>query len=235
MITIYTVAYNEDAKLQFMIDHYRSRFPDCHIVLYDNESTDNTASIAKKNNCEIIVHNTNGKHNDELLMNLKNNCWKQANTNWVLVCDPDELLNINEAQLKSEELLGVTIIKPEAYNMVPMKDEPLDLYSIKHGVRSPAHDKCFLFNKNQIVDINYNHGCHVARPQGNITYSKNTYFLYHFHFVNLDFVFDRYQMTVKRFSDINLQNGWGIHCFKTKEELSQIFENLRTNAIRIIE
>ena len=52
-ITIYTLAYNEALIIQFIIDFYRKRFPDCHIVVYDNKSTDNTVEIAKNNNCEI--------------------------------------------------------------------------------------------------------------------------------------------------------------------------------------
>jgi len=32
MITVHTMAYNEEVLIQFMIDHYRSRFPKCHAV-----------------------------------------------------------------------------------------------------------------------------------------------------------------------------------------------------------
>ena len=53
MITVYTMAYNEEVFLQYMIDHYRSKFPNCHIVVYDNQSTDRTIEIALRNNCEV--------------------------------------------------------------------------------------------------------------------------------------------------------------------------------------
>ena len=103
MITVYTMAFNEEILMQFMIDHYRSRFPNCHIVVYDYESTDKTAEIANNNNCEVINYSTNNEVDDEKLRHLKNNCWKNAATDWVLVCDVDEMLDINEQQLIEED------------------------------------------------------------------------------------------------------------------------------------
>ncbi len=76
MITIYTMAYNEDVFLQYMINHYRSRFSNCHIVLFDNESTDNTRQIALDNNCEVKDFKTNNTIDDLKIQHLKNNCWK---------------------------------------------------------------------------------------------------------------------------------------------------------------
>ena len=94
-ITIYTMAFNEELLLPYMIKHYRSRFPNCNIVVYNNNSTDNTKQIAESNNCEVIFYNTNNQVNDDMLRNLKNNCWKTALTDWVVVCDVDEMLNIS--------------------------------------------------------------------------------------------------------------------------------------------
>src|SRR3990167_11265325 len=100
MITVYTITYNESLLIQFMIDHYRSRFPDCRIVVYDNISTDDTVKIALANGCEVIPYDTNGQIQDSHYIQIKNNCWKDAKTDWVLICDMDELLDINTAQLK---------------------------------------------------------------------------------------------------------------------------------------
>src|SRR3990167_3154040 len=111
MITVYTVAYNEELMIQFMIDHYRERFPGCRIVVYDNISTDNTVKIAKENSCEVVPFDTGGAFMDRRNMDIKNSCWKDAKTDWVLMCDLDELLMMNSAQLKTEEQLGTTIIK----------------------------------------------------------------------------------------------------------------------------
>ena len=54
MITIYTIAYNEEVMLPFMIKWYRERFPECKIVVYDNFSTDKTEEIALSNDCQVV-------------------------------------------------------------------------------------------------------------------------------------------------------------------------------------
>ena len=46
MIEIFTICYNEEIILQKFINHYRTRFPNCEITIYDNMSTDNSRQIA---------------------------------------------------------------------------------------------------------------------------------------------------------------------------------------------
>src|SRR3989344_130794 len=113
MITVYTLAYNEQLLIQFMIDHYRARFPGCTIVVYDNMSTDNTVKIAHVNNCKVIPFDTNNQYQESRQVQIRNDCWKKAKTDWVLVCDMDELLDIYEAELKTEEESSATIIRTE--------------------------------------------------------------------------------------------------------------------------
>ncbi|MEK6881196.1 MAG: glycosyltransferase, partial [Nanoarchaeota archaeon] len=79
-ITIHTLAFNEELVLKFMIDHYRARFSECHIVVYDNKSTDKTVEIAKANNCEVREMDTGGVADEEICINIKNSCWKNATT-----------------------------------------------------------------------------------------------------------------------------------------------------------
>lgn len=210
MITIYTMAFNEEVFLQYMIDHYRERFPNCNIVLYDNESTDNTVNIAKLNNCKIINFSTNNEIDDDKIKKLKNNCWKSSNTDWVLICDLDELLDINQESLKKEEENGATIIRSEGWTMVNMEDN-LDLKNIKHGYRSQsetAYDKCMLFNKKYINEINYLPGAHQCSPKGNVKYG-NIYKMYHYRFINPDIEVKKYFSTIERLSEDNKRCGMG--------------------------
>src|SRR5271165_1255231 len=165
MISIFLMAYNEELLIKYMIDHYRTRFPNCFITVYDNESTDNTAKIAAENGCTVIPYPTGGYVDDDKLRNLKNNCWKNATTDWVLVCDTDELLDINEEDLRREDALGTTIIKSEAYNMVNMFDN-YDIAGIDHGTRCESYDKDYLFKRSVLSEINYVHGGHRTNPIG---------------------------------------------------------------------
>lgn len=215
-----------------MLDHYRSRFPDCHVVLYDNQSIDNTAAIAQKNHCEIREYHTNGEVNDELLRNHKNNCWKTAKTNWVLVCDPDELLDITVDDLAREDALGNTIIRSEAYNMINHQDN-FDTSSITYGVRATMYDKYYLFNKSVIKEINYMHGAHVCHPAGNIKLSQQIYKAYHYKYINLPALIERCKMTAKRHSAINNQHKWGIQNMQSDEQITDYWNHLKSLSLKI--
>ncbi len=234
-ITIYTVTYNEELLMQFMIDHYRKRFPNCHIVVYDNQSTDRTVEIAKANGCEIRHYDSGGQVNDQMLWDTKNTCWKDAKTDWVLVCDLDEMLDINEQQLISEAAHGVTKIKCECYHMVNMEDN-LDVKNITFGVRNPqdtVYDKDLLFNK-KYVDINYiNNDCHFTNSKGIIKNSK-PYLMYHYKYVNPDVFVNKQKTSAKRLSEINKKNGWGSQCLRDEGSFRAEFQQARDAAVKIL-
>jgi len=233
MITVYTIAYNEELQIQFLIDHYRSRFPNCHIVVYDNMSKDDTVKIAKANNCEVIPYDTNEQICDSKYLEIKNNCWKSATTDWVLVCDVDELLDINLFQLQSLSNIGNTIIKSEAYNMVNMEDN-LDIASIKYGARTIYHDKSYLFNKKFISEINYEPGCHKCNPVGTVSISTCAYKLYHYNFINENLSVEKYRIYGTRLSPENLKNGWGNHYLHTAEQVRNEYATVRSQAIKLL-
>jgi glycosyltransferase involved in cell wall biosynthesis len=236
MITVYTITYNEAVLMQFMIDHYRSRFPNCHIVVYDNNSTDKTVEIAKANGCEIRGYDSNNQLDDGLHMRIKNTCWKDAATDWVLMCDLDEMLDINEEQLKQEEAAGVTRIKTEAWTLVNMEDtyDRASLEKISYGFRDPGYDKSVLFNKKFIQEINYNPGAHGSTPVGKIVDSK-IYKLYHYQYINPDIFVAKRMETKKRLSDINRKNGWGLpQCSGTEQDKRDDFAYRRKHSIKVI-
>jgi len=232
MITIHTLAYNEEILIQFMIDHYRSRFPNCHIVIYDNSSTDKTVEIAKANGCEIRTYNSGGTLDDGLHVQIKNTCWKNAKTDWVLVCDLDELLDINEEQLKEEEALGSTKIKTEGWTMVNMNDD-INLKALDHGYRDGGYDKEVCFNKKYITDVSFSPGAHRCNSTGNIKFSK-PYKLYHYKSISPDYCVARCADTAKRLSVKNRSNGWGGAALRTEKEIRDDFAYIRSLSKKIL-
>ena len=232
MITIYTIAYNEQVLLQFMIDHYRQRFPDCKIVVYDNMSTDRTKQIALNNKCTVIPYDTKNKLNDHIYLEIKNNCWKQAETDWVLICDVDELLDITKQNLLLEQKKGTTIVMSEAYQMINMKNN-FNLKEINRGVRDPGYDKKFLFNKQYIKEINYGIGCHGCEPVGNIILSQNKYKLYHYKYINQSYHIKRYKLFESRLSDFNLTNKIGMGYCISPLDIKYEYFSLRNRAIKL--
>jgi len=232
MITIYTVTYNEELLIQFMIDHYRTRFPGCRIVVNDNMSTDNTAEIALFNGCEVTQFDSNNQFEDRYNMDFKNNCWKDAKTDWVLMCDLDELADINEEQLKTEEDSGTSMVKFEVYDMINMKDN-LNFSAMKYGVKSPADSKYFLFNKKFIREINYSPGAHACNPAGKVVYSQNIYKVYHYASINTDLTIEKFKIRQKRLCPENIKMGWGVQVFMTPEEIRKEYAEERSKAIKV--
>lgn len=233
-ISIYVLSYNEIHKMKFMIDHYRSRFSDCHIVVYDNGSNDGSPKIAQNNGCEVIdySHLSGGTLNDGLHSRLKSQIWKDAKTDWVISADLDELLDITEDEIKQEENLGTTIIKTEAYTLVNLTDD-YDLSTMKYGIRDGGYDKKICFNKKFIKDINFGVGSHSANPVGTAKISDKTYYIHHYRDLNPEHCVKKAQATTQRLSAENRRYGWGIQCTRSEDELRKDYERLRGIAILV--
>lgn len=214
MITIYTLTYNEEFLLEFFIKHYQKNFPNCSIIIYDNESTDNTVEIAKRNNCQVINYSTNNIIYDSKWLEMKNTCWKNSQTDWVLICDCDELLQMTQEDLINEITINTNIIKPTAFNMVGF-DKDINLNNIKYGFRDSGYDKTVLFNSKQIKEINYSIGCHKSNPISNegfkIKYNENEYKLLHYKYLSDDYYKERHKMYRERLSEENKQKNWSVH------------------------
>jgi len=193
-------------------------------------SIDNTAAIAISNGCEVVPFDTNNTISDRKYLQIKDNAWK---TDWVLVCDMDELLDINEEQLKKEESLGYSIIKSEGYNMVNMEDN-FDLPGVKHGFRFDPYDKYYLFNKKFIKEINYQAGCHWANPIGDVKLSETGYRAYHYTFINADVSVKKYAQYAKRLSAENLKIGWGTQYLNSEKLIRDQFADVRKQETKIL-
>ncbi len=227
MIEIFILTYNEEVMLPFTINFYRTRFPDCTITLYDNESTDSTIDIAISNNCNVISYSTNNQLSDRKYLEIKNSCYKKASTNWVLVADCDELLDIDYKQLSMEK---GTVIKSRAYHMINLNNN-LDIRSINHGVRDKVYDKTLLFNRSKI-HLTYQPGAHKAFTSGTRIYG-NTYDLYHYKYINPDYLVNRYRIFGQRISEDNKKNSWGGQFLEPEQNIRTNFEQLRKEAIQL--
>lgn len=216
MLTLYTITYNEELVLPHFIKWYRSRFPNCKIVVYDNESTDNTEQIAMDNNCEVVNYYTDNKLSDSAYLKIKNNAWKQADTDWVMVVDCDEFVDLTENDLIQLESNKKTIVSAVGFNMCNVEGLT-ELADIKHGVRAEQYDKSILFNKKYIKEINYEAGCHTCAPKGVVNYAKGLFNLYHMILINEQFLVDKYKRNADRMSDENKRNKWGHHYLQNEE------------------
>lgn len=230
-MTIYTITFNEQFMLPHFIAHYRGLFPNCRIVVYDNYSTDRTVEIAKANNCEVRLYDTNGKLDDLTYLKIKNNCWKETK-GWVIIADCDEFVDYQQSTLETAEKQGYTALKAEGYNMVNLSDE-LDFNLIEGKVRAKSYDKIYCFNTKEIKEINYGAGCHNAEPKGNVLI-KNIGVCHHYKYVQIDYMIKRHEVFASRLSDENIKNHWGTHYLYSAENIRKEFLEARKNAIKII-
>lgn len=234
MITIHTISYNEEMMLPYFIEHYRKMFPDCRIVIYDNESTDHSFNIAMSyGNIVWLPYSTGGKLSDKTYLEIKNNCWKSAATDWVLIADIDEHLYINQHELQNESDQGATVIIADGYNMVNLNEDLL-VENIHHGVRAQSYDKFYLFNKAKIPEICYGPGAHRASPVGKVRFSKKNYICKHYKYVNIDYMIARHANFASRLSDDNIKKGYGSHYRYSEDVIRAEFNEARKKAIKII-
>ena len=236
-ITIYILCFNEEILLPYTLEHYKRMFPAAKVVVVDNVSTDATVHIAKGYGCEVISFDTEGKLSDLNFQHIKNNYWKHATSDFVLVCDCDEWLFITEEELGIEAQRGRTIIRSEAYHMINMEDN-LDLAGITHGFRDEQtaifYDKCLLFDRTQIQEINYNVGAHSVRPVGRVSYTDGTYKLYHYKYISPDYLVNRYKSYAERMSQENITHSYGGQFLETEQTIRTQFEENRAKSVKIL-
>lgn len=230
MVTVHLITYNEEQMIEFFVKHYRKIFPNCIIKVYDNYSTDNTVKIAENLGCQINYYDSNNKLSDSKYLEIKNNCWKDSETDWVVVCDCDELILITEEELINESNNGVTLFKFDAYNMVNT-EETLNLDEMTLGFRDSVWDKTLLFNKFKINEINYQPGCHASYPIGDVRYTTNIYKMLHYKYLGVEYTISRYKMFADRLSDENKRMGWGYHYEENEVKLRRYYSEMNSRGL----
>jgi len=123
-VYIYLLCFNEEYLIEKTILHYKKRFPGAVITIMDNYSTDRSVSIAKEYGCTIHYWENpreKGKISEHMYRHLKNNIWKERLFNrdeeensWIIACDMDEWLEIDETDLLFEEKNGHQFIQSKS-------------------------------------------------------------------------------------------------------------------------
>lgn len=223
-VTIHTISYNEEVLIDFFVKHYRKQFSNCVIKVWDNYSSDNTAKIAKELGCEVFYYDSEDSLDDSKYLEIKNHMWKKADTDWVIVCDVDELLEVSEDDINTFEKEEINIINFSGYTLVNRKNV-IDLKSMNMGFRDKEYDKFYMFNKKYVKEINYGYGAHQAAPtfQTNIIikHSKKTYNAYHYKYLSKQYSTARKDLYEKRMSRINKAVGVGYQYAMSQEELEK--------------
>ena len=239
-ITIYTITYNEEKMLPFFLDHY-SKFAS-KIVIYDNESTDNTVKIAKEHPLVKNIYSvkTGNSLDDSMYVKIKNSCWKDDTSDYVMLVDTDELIYHEDDIVKYLENTDHLVHRPTGYNMISEKFPKSGIsitVQIKRGVYDKFYCKPVIFNPNLIKRTDFELGIHNGRfydETGNVNPAESE--LNMLHYKNLGFKYreDRHKMFAKRMSNFNQKTGAGIHYTWDKKTQKDEFDDILARSAKII-
>jgi len=228
-INIFIVCYNESVLLPHTIAHYKKNFPSCQIFIYDNYSTDDSVKIAESLGCKVIMWDTENILNDYKLRDLKNTCWKNIESGWIIVIDMDEWLSITERELKKETKLGTTILNIKGIDMIGeslrVNLSDINLNNINKYVDNQWENKKLCFLREKINDINYDLGSHTCNPNGEIKYSSKTYYNKHMCNLGLPFLTNKMLHRYKRSEEMR-KLGIATHYINNINEIKNNYNNL---------
>ncbi len=239
-ITIYTIAYNEEKVLPFFLDHY-SKFA-TRVIIYDNESTDNTVKIAKEHPLvkEVYSVKTGDSLDDSMYVKIKNSCWKGDTSDYVMLVDTDELIYHEDGIVNYIKSNEHPVYRCDGYNMIsenfPKGGESITS-QIKSGVFDRFYCKPVIFNPNIIKKTDFELGIHNGRFYGETSeLIPNESELKMLHYKNLGFKYreDRHKMFSKRMSEFNQRTGAGIHYTWDTKTQKEEFNNILLNSSKII-
>jgi hypothetical protein len=248
VIHLYTVCWNEEKLSKHFVNYY-SKFCD-KIVVFDNNSTDNTVDKLLKNpKVEVRTFDTDGLR-DDINRDIKNTCWKESIgvADYVIVCDFDEFLyheNLDEFLEKNKDF---TVFHPDVFDMVTKEDFNDDINLLdfcKTGylveeIYNQKFNKCILFNPNKITEIGYSEGAHrLDNVKGDIKiyYNKGNFELkiLHYKYLTLDYTLKRKDTVCKRLSEFNRVRQWGSHNCKSDEIWIDRFNKAVLNSKNVFE
>jgi glycosyltransferase involved in cell wall biosynthesis len=213
-IHVYAMAHNEELLMPFFLRHYK-KFSN-KIIIFDNESTDKTASIALSSGANVIAVPTDNKLMDSVLTRIKNEEYKKSIgiADWVIIVDIDEFLYHPQflSVLEEYKNAGVTLPRVIGYEMVSSSlpvDRGQDIYEdIKIGFNNELYNKHAIFNPE--LDICYGIGSHSCKPKGRIVKSPfSDIKLLHYRFLGIDYIKSRWEIRKRRISEENVKNSWG--------------------------
>jgi hypothetical protein len=230
---VYLLCHNEEVLLPHAIEHYRRRAPGATFTILDNESDDRSVAIAHELGCTVQTFSTDGKIDDVMLRDLKNDVWKHITEGWVIVADMDEWLCVTEADLVYEEGLGTTILRTYGWNVFGDSASPtlddIDLHALNTGNPHPPESKAICFRRPQITAMNYKFGAHKSAPEGTVHWSRNIYPLKHIAWPGHEFMIHKHQLRYARGKEQQARN-LGTHYTDDAAKVSASFAQARSIA-----
>ncbi|PNQ75327.1 glycosyl transferase family 2 [Hanstruepera neustonica] len=242
-ISAFILCFNESLMIRHTINYYSKFCSD--ITILNNNSTDNSIEIVKKEYPNVKIKNfgAENSYREDILTEIRNNCWKNSDADYVIVCDMDEFLYSQDMDnsLKLLEKYRPAICSVVGYEMFskkfPKNNKVSLLDQVKHGLRNYRFDKTIIFNPKKVKHINYDYGAHSCSPE---FYDKKAedflieFKLLHFKYLGKKYLYKKHFDYMNRLSKINIQNKWGAEYKEGKKHIDRKFKIVEKHIFKII-
>lgn len=253
-IDIYTICYNEEAIVPFMINYWKHLKVN-HVYVADNYSTDKSVELLSQYPDWITITKleTDNKLNDIVNIDYKNNCWKSSDADLCIVCDFDEAIFTEDIVSVYEEMCscGIDAIQcfgvwcsSEKFPILETSDELLHTLPDMKFNYDKNMSKTAVIRPNKLNETNYFPGAHNLNAftktgsSANVAdgrYFKNPVYLLHYKDLSLDYVIRKYRSSQARLSDLNKICRYGIHYNFSDEKIRNDFEMRMKTGVDSIE
>jgi glycosyltransferase involved in cell wall biosynthesis len=256
-ITVLTVCYNEEEMIYSFLAHYAGLGVN-RIVVYNNKSTDRTVEICNEfakdyPGCkiEIVDYDTNGQIRDDVYLEIKNNAWKNYKSDYYIVVDCDEFLEVKDGdQFDKKRLVRYLstmkkgYVLPKVIGVQTVTDSFEDLFDLgsandKKYVLDDTFNKRCIFSR-ELVPV-YRPGCHMfgvnpkdkAKLETSLAVESKVEPLYLFHlkYVDRQYVIKRYAEFKTRLSEFNKKHNYGHQYEMDEKTINLKFDYFKRYAI----
>jgi hypothetical protein len=176
-IHLYALCWNERRILPQFFAHY-DQFVDEYVIFDDSSDDGSTELLDAHPKVQWAPYSVEG---DSFLLHattLYNEMWKQSRgrADWVIICNIDEMIVHPDlvGVLEKHRQSGITIERCVGYEMVSLRlphSRGSLAESIRRGAPSEQLSKPCVFRPDEIEEINFTPGRHLAEPSGNVVWS----------------------------------------------------------------
>lgn len=210
---IHAVCYNEAQLLPLFVAFYRQNLPGVAITIHDNESTDDTCTVAASLGCQVEKLHTDGKFFEEMLTERRSTCWQNDvdNSPWVIVCDCDEFIPVtaDELNLKTPD---TSVLETTGYQMIGSTSGGSNTWppTITTGVKLSLYNKPVIFRRRSVAQVKFALGSHSAsftpyKDMG-LAHERNAVPMFHYHFLSPEYAFKRLSSRRTRYHERTFQD-----------------------------
>lgn len=234
-IEVHSLLCNEARLIPYFMRHYK-QFAD--VYFYESNSHDGSRKIAQRLGAKVIDFPTGNEIDENMFLDMKNNCWKDSKADWVIVGDTDEFV-YHPQLVKGLEHTNYTIFHPKEWRMYsktfPTTGKQIYEEVVYGRPGAPNMNKMNLFRPSEIKEMNYGVGCHTAKPEGNVQLCPDTKIItLHMHHLSKEYRIEKNKQLAERLSDINKKNGWGFHVLLPESIVNSRFDREMEKLVRVL-